>query len=243
MQLKLYGVELGLDTADPGCGDLSKVTVVLRSVLAQDAKIRQANGGQYGFRDFFPSVIVRMSSAGDARGAAITPGDNWGSHRSITIWNNGYSYWPIDANNSGCIQGQPTANCTNIFSPQLITHEFGHALSNEVMLTGASLAAVFRNQIPGIEEHYVVIDRQEVSLWEPFVSGSQNTTLPRNRGRFYGNRLEEEKTSKTGELGAEAYTVWVYGAYNEAVRGLPGVTIDAQEQFWNDYFSSPSDLR
>lgn len=240
VKLKLYGVELGLDTT-PGCWDLSKVTVILRSVLAQDAKIRQANGGQYGFRDFFPAITVRISAVVTARGAAITSGANWASHRSIVIWNNGYSYWPIDAGNAGCIQSHPSPNCVNIFSPELITHEFGHALSNELLLSNIRIARDFA-AVPGIE-NYVTVGGVDVSAWRPFLHGSQDTDNPGDIGRFYGNRLITEPLSAVGEIAAEGYAVWVHDYYNEAARSTSGINIDGQKQFWNAHFNNAANIR
>lgn len=217
------------------------MTVILRSVLAQDAKIRQVNGGQYGFRDFFPTVTVRMSSNGGASGAAITPGQNWDPNRSIIVWNDGYSYWPIDAGNAGCIQSQPSPNCVNIFSPELITHEFGHALSNELLLSNIRIARDFA-AIPGLE-NYVTVDRVDISAWRPFVHGSQNTRDQGDIGRFYGNRLTSEPLSAVGEIAAEGYAVWVYDYYNEAARGTQGINIDGQKEFWNAHFSNAANIR
>jgi hypothetical protein len=169
--------------------------------------------------------------------------------RRIIIWNNGNEPWYIEDES-----GRTVSSGITIFSPELITHEFGHVISNEWAAREAAESSdsrqlsqrFFTSYYNGNYARQLDAIRVDTSgtfayLWEPFESGSPNTnpdgTRNRSTGRIYNTRYTVE------EFGAEAYAVWIYDKYASSSQQPVGqsVTIDdlvaAQKGFWEAVFS------
>jgi hypothetical protein len=131
----------------------------------------------------------------------------------ITIYENGTTSWI----------GQDTP----IFSPELITHEFGHAFNYGV---GENrLNSLFEGRYvgnPSALEVGTAPNQEHVSVWEPFPSGavSEDEDDPRSIGRMYFNRWlsPDGATINTDERFAEAYAVWAHHYDPTAPEGYNG---------------------
>jgi hypothetical protein len=163
--------------------------------------------------------------------AALTPTPNTtgneGEYRSggprIIIWGNGQVTW-----GSGGV----------IFSEELITHEFGHVISNAWNPSGRSLASAFGAYFVGLVPDFDFAALTPV--WESFPTGSPNTDDLRAFGRFYDTRYVFEGTTDRddGEVMPEAYAVWVHGFYKDG-SGSDYITNQnrLQQRFWRLVFS------
>lgn len=234
----------------PGCWTATNAEIVLASVRAQATKISSVGGN---FRSFLPSdgVSIMMARDGVEGFAALTPVPYVGTSEylrgpsRIIIWRNGMQTW--------------ADGVTVIFSPQLMTHEFGHVLSvewqgREKRLLGEGqlndvfdrlLSYRFFNNYYGNlptsisrgQPDHITINNQDVYLWRPFDSGAPSDNL-RARGRFYDTRYNNPE-----ELFAEAYAVWVHNQYANGldIDPVTGLNIDelasVQRQFFERVFS------
>ncbi len=125
------------------------------------------------FSDFFPSVTIVLSSQVSSF-AAKTEETQGGL--KITIWNSGVYYWPSDTREAP----------VNVFSPELVTHEFGHAL---IYGWGEhNLQNLFEGSIEGNPSVITTQTGTEVAIWNPFEAGSPDTSRIRAYGRMYGGR-------------------------------------------------------
>lgn len=227
----------------PGCWTQEQVEIVTRSVAAQVAKI-----GEENFRKWMSPepnqikiVMARNVPINTPSAAAIAPvpgvikaGEYPAGPRRIIIYGNGNVTWA---------DGE-----TVIFSPELITHEFGHVISNEWAAREAEAGIIARRLSSRFYSNYYgdgsrgrldvfqIQPRESVYLWEPFASGAV-TEEERASGRMYDSRFEVE------EFGAEAYAVWIYDKYASGSQQHPGsgLTLDqlvaAQKAFWEAIFS------
>lgn len=185
--------------------------------------------------------------------AALTPTPNLSDGNKypagparIIIWKNGTETWGDRK--------------TVIFSPELITHEFGHVISNAWNPSGSTLASQFASYFygKGSPDFYGPNTGIGESVWLPFSSGSPLMADPRAFGRIYGIRYRfqpdhpnydphekpENQRRDDAEVMPEAYAVWVYNYYRYGYVGDPqaeqyiNLQIALQQEFWHKVFSN-----
>lgn len=173
----LQGLNIELTTEGSANWTDEQIQVVYDSIKAQYNAITAVGGN---FNDFFPQIIIMLSDTSsdfaamteEVRPVVVRERGLSGEIR-ITIWNSGVYYWPSDMRDEK----------VNVFSPELITHEFGHALTYG--WGENNLQNLFEVSIEGNPS--IVETAGVVPVWEPFESGSLLLD-PRVYGRMYGER-------------------------------------------------------
>ncbi|MBI5929094.1 MAG: hypothetical protein HY862_07290 [Chloroflexi bacterium] len=233
----LQGLNIELTTEGSATWTDEQIQVVYDSIKAQYNAIAQVGGS---FIDFFPKITIILSDDPSEFAALTTEDSNknvilrtgTAGEITITIWGSGNVPWPSEPNG------------TPVFSPELITHEFGHALNYGY---GQNLLnTLFTDPYLGNPS---AANQGTQAVWLPFPAGSHDddprTFDVRIYGRMYGNRW-----NNTDEQTAEAYAVWVYSFYTlenlDVIDSSSQATIcdmiQRQQAFWDAIFSGRIDL-
>ncbi|MBL1134202.1 MAG: hypothetical protein HND46_02700 [Chloroflexi bacterium] len=229
----LQGLNIELITEGSATWTDEQIQVVYDSIKAQYNAIAQAGGS---FESFFPHIILVMSDQGAGTGyGALTEeevnslgGNLIAGQIQITFWNNGMNTFPSNPDNP-------------LFSVELVTHEFGHALNYG---RGQNLLSrLFDTVYSG---HPAAINSGTNPVWDDFERGSLRLNeFGEKDYTTYGRLYASGSSLNPDEIFAEAYSVWVHDYYVKENLDTADLStgrsvsnlIELQKIFWEGIFS------